>query len=205
MADPNPQSDSPGGSGEDSQARVQAVSNLFREHNRTLVRFLESKLQNTHEAREIAQEAYVRLLELGRTGAVGFLRAYLFRIAANLAIDRIRSRNVHERIDSLLLAPVEELVEDAGVEQRIFAEDEMKVFWSSLDELPEHYRKAFVMNRLHGLSTEDIGRRLGRSSRMVRRYLVYALGYCRHRVEGLNPEKARARMDDAETSGAPES
>jgi RNA polymerase sigma-70 factor (ECF subfamily) len=181
---------------EDSRARAQAVSALFREHNRTLVRFLESRLQNTQEAREIAQEAYVRLLELGRTGAVGFLRSYLFRIASNLAIDRLRSRSAHRRIDATLIEPVEELVDRAGVEGRVFAEDEMKVFWRSLEELPEHYRQSFVLSRLHALSTADIAHRLGRSDRMVRRYIVHALIYCRHRVNGLSARRARECMED---------
>ncbi len=175
--------------------RAQAVSELFREHNRTLVRFLQSKLQNEQEAREIAQEAYVRLLELGRTGAVGFLRAYLFRIAANLAVDRLRSRSAHERIESRLLAPVEALIEQAAPENSIFAADEMKVFWASLDELPEAHRKAFVLNRLHGLSTSQIAKQLAKSDRMIRRYIVHALIYCRHRVEGLTPREAAARVE----------
>ena len=81
--------------------RAVEVTELFRSHNRTLVRFLQAKLQDPQEAREIAQEAYVRLLELERTGAVGFLRAYLFKIASNLAIDRLRSRNTRERIEEL--------------------------------------------------------------------------------------------------------
>src|ERR1700722_14185916 len=51
--------------------RAVEVTELFRSHNRTLVRFLQAKLQDPQEAREIAQEAYVRLLELERTGAVG--------------------------------------------------------------------------------------------------------------------------------------
>jgi len=182
-------------SSESTGDRAKAVSDLFREHNRTLVRFLQSKLQNEQEAREIAQEAYVRLLELGRTGAVGFLRAYLFRIASNLAVDRLRSRSVHQRLDGLLLEPVEDLVDGAAVEKSVAAADEMKVLWASLDELPEHHRKAFVMSRLQGLSTPQIAVRLGKSDRMIRRYIVRALIYCRYRIEGLAPDKATARMD----------
>jgi DNA-directed RNA polymerase specialized sigma24 family protein len=41
--------------------RAVQVTELFRSHNRTLVRFLQAKLQDPQEAREIAQEAYVRL------------------------------------------------------------------------------------------------------------------------------------------------
>ncbi len=41
----------------------------------------------------MAQEAYVRLLQLHQPGAVSFLRGYLFKIAANLSVDVVRRRD----------------------------------------------------------------------------------------------------------------
>ena len=180
----------------DPAARAEAVSQLFREHNRTLVRLLHAKLQNEQEARETAQEAYVRLLELGRTGAVSFLRAYLFRIALNLAIDRIRSRNQRQRIDAGKMQPIEDLLDQAVVEKQALAADDVRVFRLCLDELPKPYGEAFLLHRVDDLSTAEIARRLGRSERMVRRYVLYALVYCRHRINGLTPPEAKERMSD---------
>src|SRR5258706_5836114 len=74
--------------------RARAVASLFEEHNRALISFLTLRLHSPQDAKEVAQEAYVRLLELDRTGAVSFLRAYLFKIASNLAVDRIRRQIV---------------------------------------------------------------------------------------------------------------
>jgi RNA polymerase sigma factor (sigma-70 family) len=175
--------------------RAAQVTELFRSHNRTLVRFLQAKLQDPQEAREIAQEAYVRLLELERTGAVGFLRAYLFKIASNLAIDRLRSRNTRERIDTHRPDFLEELVPEGPVEREVFAADEMRVFWDCLAELPEPYRRSFVLHRIDNLSTNEIGKSIGKSERMVRRYLAYALVYCRHRLNGMTPVAAVECMD----------
>jgi RNA polymerase sigma-70 factor (ECF subfamily) len=180
---------------EKSDERAALVSELFRNHNRTLVRFVQSKLQNPQEAREVAQEAYVRLLELERTGAVGFLRAYLFRIASNLAIDRLRSRHIRERIDAHCQDPIPVIPEEDPVERAVFAADEMQVFWASLAELPDHYRTAFVMHRIENLSTTKIAQKIGKSDRMVRRYLVYALTYCRLRLQGLSPSAAAEHME----------
>jgi DNA-directed RNA polymerase specialized sigma24 family protein len=45
-------------------ARAAEISQLFREHNRALVLFLASRLKDMQAAREVAQEAYVRLLQL---------------------------------------------------------------------------------------------------------------------------------------------
>src|ERR1700730_2868328 len=84
-----------------SANRNEAVSELFRANNRALISFLLTHLSNEGEAHEVAQEAYIKLLQLDRPEAVSFLRAYLFRIAANLAIDRIRRRARKDRIERL--------------------------------------------------------------------------------------------------------
>ena len=50
------------------QATAAAVSQLFREHNRLLVGYLAVRLRSEQEAKEVAQEAYVRLLQLKEPG-----------------------------------------------------------------------------------------------------------------------------------------
>ena len=67
---------------------AQRISRLFSEHNESLIQFLATRLRSVQEAKEVAQEAYVRLLSLEDSGAVSFLRAFLFKTAANLAVDR---------------------------------------------------------------------------------------------------------------------
>jgi RNA polymerase sigma factor (sigma-70 family) len=170
------------------------VSKLFREHNRLLVRYLEARLQSHQEAKDVAQEAYVRLLTLERTGAVGFLRAYLFKIASNLAIDRIRARGVRGRLDAL------DLFQEGGdpdwVEQKVTAAEQAQLFWVSLGELPPHYRQALIMSRLQDMSSKAIAAHLGKTDRMIRRYIAYALIYCRRRIDGSTPAEARASIDD---------
>src|ERR1700681_2102096 len=84
-----------------STSRNELVSALFRANNRALIGFLMTHLTTESEAREVAQEAYVKLLQLDQPEAISFLRTYLFRIAGNLAIDRMRRRIRKERVDRL--------------------------------------------------------------------------------------------------------
>src|SRR5688572_6831283 len=83
--------------GEGAHSRIES---LFREHNDTLLRFLRARLHSEADAREAAQEAYARLLQLDDTGQLSFLRAYLFRIAANVATDLLRRRTVQNRVQA---------------------------------------------------------------------------------------------------------
>src|SRR5687768_4480615 len=81
----------------------EAIERLFREHNESLIRFLLLRLRSYQAAREVAQEAYVRLLSLHEPGAVSYLRAFLFRTAAHLAIDRQRREDIHSQATELPL------------------------------------------------------------------------------------------------------
>ena len=76
--------------GDSPEGRAARISHLFRQHNRALLTFLFGFLKDNQAANEVAQEAYVKLLQLEQPGAIGFLHFYLFRVAKNLAIDRIR-------------------------------------------------------------------------------------------------------------------
>src|ERR1700730_14557583 len=86
---------------EGTAARVAEISRLFREHNAALIKFVLTKVGSEQEAKDVAQEAYVRLLQLDRPVAVRYLRWYLFRIARNIAADHYRHSRVRARLSEL--------------------------------------------------------------------------------------------------------
>ncbi len=81
-----------GRAGRRATARAATVEQLFREQNEALIRFLVQRLHSREAARGVAQETYVRLLSLHDLGAVSFMRAFLYKTAANIAVDRLRRR-----------------------------------------------------------------------------------------------------------------
>jgi len=178
-----------------SKARAQqadAVARLFEEHNRTLVRYLTLRLQSVQEAKEIAQEAYVRVLQLDRPGVESFLKNYLFRVATNLAVDRLRQRG---RWKTAPLATDETL--DDGInnpEQGALTHEQLDAVVAALSELPPKCRDAFLRFRLDGISQQQIAQELDVTERMVRLYISQGVIYCRLRLEGLTPEQARERL-----------
>jgi RNA polymerase sigma factor (sigma-70 family) len=197
MGDSNLEPETSGGVDRDhpsvTGARALAVERLFRDHNDSLIRFLTLRLQSRQEAREVAQEAYVRLLQLERTDVAGFLRAYLFRIAGNLAIDRLRRRATESRFQDAELFPglferPPEPETQAMEQERV---DQVRAF---LDELPPPVREAFLLFRMEDLDQQTIAQRLGVSDRMVRNHITRALMYCRLRLDGLGPSEAALRL-----------
>ncbi len=182
--------DEPGSIPAGQERHAANVAALFREHNKTLVSFLRARLQSEQDAREVAQETYVKLLQLDRPGAVSFLRAYLFRTAANLATDRLRQRNVRRGSESA--GVFEDLVDECEVpEARVAAVQELSLIRRYLFELPERWREAFIRHRILGETEVAVAKRLGLTDRMVRNYIVQTLFYCRARLDGRTAEQAQ--------------
>jgi RNA polymerase sigma factor (sigma-70 family) len=174
-------------------ARALEVERLFRDHNDALIRFLTLRLQSRQEAREVAQEAYVRLLQLERADVASFVRAYLFRIAGNLAIDRLRRRATESRFEEPEL--FSNLFTKPPDPETLALEDERtEQIRSFLHELPDTVRDAFMLFRLEDMDQKSIARRLGITDRMVRNHITRALMYCRLRLEGNNPADAVMRL-----------
>jgi len=168
------------------------LSQLFREHNRMLVACLIGRLHSVHEAREVAQEAYVRLLQLKQPSTPSMLRAYLFKTATHLAIDRLRHRAVqrsHQGAELLRGLAGDGRGEDPAVQ--LEAREQSLQLLGFLEELPSKCRQAFDLHRFHGLTQPEVGLRLGLSDRMVRRYVTYAMVYCRLRLDGCTADQAR--------------
>jgi RNA polymerase sigma factor (sigma-70 family) len=171
------------------QTRASALSSLFREHNRTLVRFINARLRNEQEANEIAQEAYVKMLQLDRCpGTASFLRHYLFRVAENLAVDRIRQRYSRSRLDQL--TSIDDLFQEALAERTVLAGQELALLKAAVAELPEKYREAFRLIKLEDNSFPQAAGLMQLSERMVRKYITRALIYIRLRREGQSAKDA---------------
>ena len=172
MATRNPHEDrsGPEASGGRPETHHQRVERLFDEHNASLVQFLRTRLRSNEEAREVAQEAYVRLLQLDNPEAVSYFRAFLFKTAGNIAVDRIR-KNSREQGRSLFNVLHDE---EPSAEQTAVRRQTIRRVERSLEDLPPKCRKAFLLARIYGLSTREIAAQMHMSTRMIRNYLVQA-------------------------------
>jgi RNA polymerase sigma-70 factor (ECF subfamily) len=162
-------------------SRSVVIERLFREHNEALVRFLCGRLGSRNEALEVAQEAYVRLLSLDQPGAVSYLRAFLFKTAANLAIDRRRRHQSYDKVTGEQLFA--QFAEERTPERQVAGEQTLRHLGRLIESMPAKCRAAFVMSQIHGLDAVTIAARLGITDSMVRKYIVRALLRCREQMD----------------------
>ena len=162
-------------------SRTAVVERLFREHNEALIRFLRGRVGSRNEALEVAQEAYVRLLSLDQPGAVSYLRAFLFKTAANIAIDRRRRHRSYDKVAGGQLFT--EFSENRTPEREVAAEQTLRHLGSLIESMPAKCQASFVMSQIHGLDAATIASQLGITDSMVRKYVVRALLHCREQMD----------------------
>jgi|SRR6185437_1931912 len=162
--------------------RAAVVERLFREHNEALLRFLRARVGSQNEALEVAQEAYVRLLSLDQPGAVSYLRAFLFKTAANIAIDRHRRHRSYDKVTGGGQLFVE-FAENRTPERLVAGEQTLRHLGDLIGSMPAKCQAAFVMSQIQGLDAATIAARLGITDSMVRKYVVRALLHCREQMD----------------------
>jgi DNA-directed RNA polymerase specialized sigma24 family protein len=69
-------------------------TNLWTKYYRELLAFLTDKLRCPQEAQDVAQDTFIRLLTMDNPTTIRHPRAFLYRIARNLAVDSSRKHTV---------------------------------------------------------------------------------------------------------------
>jgi len=156
----------------------------FQENYEDLLRFLTRRIGNVERAADVAQDTYLRLAALPAANAdIQSPRAYVYRVAGNLAIDRLRREG---RLGSnfTFVEAVDETVADPAPspEATLLARERLRQLDAALDELPPKARLALLLNRIDGLTFAEIALRLGVSESMVAKYIGRALRHCRDRI-----------------------
>lgn len=189
VADPSGQSDRATRAPAALQGRSAAVAEVARSHHEALVRFLALRTGSTEDAKEIVQEAYAKVLALDRPGTISFLVGYLWRIAANLAIDRSRQRVARARLGDAALLPVGKSgpATDAVVELH----ERLAIVERAISELPPRCRQAFLLRIIEGQRFAQVGREMGITERMAKIHVARAMEYLQQ------------CLDSSETPGKP--
>jgi RNA polymerase sigma factor (sigma-70 family) len=80
----------------------QRIAELFRDEYAKLVHYLVASTGSWAEARDIASQAFTQVLEMRDPDTVSFLKAYVYRAARNLAINRARLGAIRGRINQIV-------------------------------------------------------------------------------------------------------
>jgi len=157
----------------------QQVHTLYSNHHGWLFGWLRKKLGCAHNAADIAQDTFLRILTAQDKRSELDLReprAYLTTVAGRVLLNHYRRLSL-ERAYLEALALVPDMYAPAP-EDRLIILETLHEIDAMLDALPPKARTAFLLAQFEGLTYAEIGIRLDVSVRTVKRYMAQAFEEC---------------------------
>jgi len=156
---------------DDSELEFQKIYDAFQPK---ILRYLK-RLVGENEAEDLTQEVFIKVGQaLENFRGESKLSTWLYRIATNAALDRLRSpsfqRIAQERLSDDSIEKGEEDVDARDVwtgekkplvEQQIIREEMNDCIRGYVEKLPENYRTVLVLSEWEGLRNNEIAEILG--------------------------------------------
>jgi RNA polymerase sigma factor (sigma-70 family) len=140
-----------------------------------LMQFLRRSWQNKSDLDDLCQEVYTRTYEAALQNIPKPARPFVFTIARNLIVDRVRREHV---VPIEAVADLDELgiaLDAPGPERTIMARDELRLLQAAIDRLPPRCREVVILGRIEGLTGRQIAARLGIAETTVSDHLTAGL------------------------------
>jgi len=147
----------------------QKVSRYFEQWRDPVYRYLVAVFGHPAQAEDLTQEAFLQLYRALHAGqAIVNVRAWVFRVAHNLAINQIKSQQFIEPIDDHAWEAVSQAMEDAGPnpEQRLLRQEKFDRLRAAIARLTLAERECLNL-RTKGLRYREIAETLEMSATTV--------------------------------------
>jgi RNA polymerase sigma-70 factor (ECF subfamily) len=162
----------------------EAFERLVRAYDQHVLRLACNMLRSPEEARDIYQEAFLRVHKKLHTFRFDCsFHTWLYRIVSNLCLDHLRKRKVR-REEALVfqtpdgpkdvLASVAEPSADGDPQRKLFSEQLRARIEQLLGELTPRERAVFEMRHNHGMRLRAIGEVLGTTEEAAKNCLFRA-------------------------------
>ena len=135
----------------------------------------------------MVQELWLRL-QKQTGGPVSNGRAYLYQMANNLVLDRVRARRRRERRDREwtgtmqrgATAADEAVAIEPEPPDALIEREELRMLQRAIAQLPEGARRAFLLHKVEGWSHAQVAEHLGISRSGVEKHIAVAMKHLRN-------------------------
>jgi len=162
----------------DARTTRDPTERALEEYGIKLDRFLHRRVRSSHDAKDLAQEVYLRFMQVSRQEEIRNPQAFLYRLAGNLVHEfRVRERYSRVVYDSECADACEDSsAPDSNVDlaDQINLQQELK---RALLQLPKPLQAVLLLRKYGGFSPEEIAQQLGLTKGTVYVYLIRAVAH----------------------------
>lgn len=152
------------------------------------------------EVEDIIQETYVRACQANDQEQIRQPKAYLYKVARNLALDYVN------KAETRLAVSQEDLADGVEVSGSLLRDTTMKsvvsdadfaTFCEAVRRLPKQQRRAFVLKKVYGYKQKEIAQIMQLSEKTVERHIALGMERCMEYLEvrGLSVNENRRNRD----------
>ena len=161
-----------------------SVHETIHRYHDSLIRFLRQRLRVKEDAADIAQEAYIRMMQYEGSQKIQSPSSMLFRIAINVANDLGRSEQARRVSDQLSIDGMELASHEPSADREIAARQDLDILYGTIEQLPPKCRQVFLLSRVERMTYPQIAAHCGISVKMVEKHISHALAICMKKVGG---------------------
>jgi RNA polymerase sigma-70 factor (ECF subfamily) len=161
-----------------------SIQEVIRRYHGSLLSFLRQRMRTAEDANDVAQEAYIRMLQYEGSREIQSPSSLLFRIAINVANDLGRAEQVRRSSDHYSIDDVDLAADSPTPEREIAAEQDLDLLYAAIDSLPPKCQQVFLLSRAQRMTYPQIAAHCGISIKMVEKHISHALEICTRKVGG---------------------
>jgi RNA polymerase sigma factor (sigma-70 family) len=167
------------------QSKQAFVTAVARTYGAGLRRFLSTRLRHASaDVPDIFQEIFVRLLRIKNHETIQNPQAYLFTVASHVLYQHALKRSMGpETMDPLELVCELPAVAASDPAEEAELQQQISDVGRALEKLSPRAYAALIMYRCEGMTLAEIGKRLGVTHTMARKYLMRAIVFCDQYLE----------------------
>ncbi|SOC23852.1 RNA polymerase sigma-70 factor [Ureibacillus xyleni] len=159
------------------------MDQLYREHNRTIFKYIFYLVQNESIAEDLLQDTFLKAYKnynhfRNEASELTWLR----KIARNVVYDYLRRKKIIQFIP--FLNKHEQTVQDDAM-QYILENEARKALFDALSKLKVHHREVLILRKIEQLSIEETAQILGWNTDKVKNTQRQAINTLRKIWEGV--------------------
>jgi len=153
----------------------------FFERRENLTLFLAARTRDMATAEDLVQDLYLKIAGLDPGTEVRAPEALLYRMAANLMVDHVRSaqrssrRSAEWRMETRIVLGGQDVAQEAAADEMVMSKERVRQLAAAVAGLPPQMGRAFRLHKLEGMSQAETAQAMGVSVKMVEQHIAAAI------------------------------